>query len=482
MPGTSGGVRGDISFDVGEEELWQQVGRLAGVVGDISLKLHVQQAEIQLQESVLSAEEEMLNLSDRLRKNQDEDTYDAELNKSIQTMNQFRPKNPLAARDYDAWVRRQTPGWKSDVKKAKEIRLNNKWEAMRDTLAEQAIRNGTLTKLGMHMATGVALGRTNEAAAGKFLRDTRHAAEFEAAKRIAFNNPDRALELLKEDEMEGFVLLDIDDLKRVRDIARARQFDLESQYDKQQLAEIESLWDLSLREATTSEDIIQAIDNLQFHNAKEKDQLLRQTLSRYELIQKGKGDPLRYRKDDEAFWDLYQKAVDNDTTERDFRKAVNQGKITVTDYQTLNNVLTEMGGENKGTNREINTAMKDMEELLTATGYFDPSILKTAKIKARMALEAKINERKKTTKPLAGRELTEEMLKIERAIEREMAGALTPEDILPPPKPYAGLDIRKLERLERELTVSPYEEYPDAFFEDGTWKVIRNGKKYRIED
>lgn len=29
---------------------------------------------------------------------------------------------------------------------------------------------------------------------------------------------------------------------------------------------------------------------------------------------------------------------------------------------------------------------------------------------------------------------------------------------------------------------SPYDEYPDAFQEDGAWKVIKNGKKYRIED
>ena len=28
---------------------------------------------------------------------------------------------------------------------------------------------------------------------------------------------------------------------------------------------------------------------------------------------------------------------------------------------------------------------------------------------------------------------------------------------------------------------SPYQEYPDAFLEGGVWKVMRNGKKYRIE-
>lgn len=39
---------------------------------------------------------------------------------------------------------------------------------------------------------------------------------------------------------------------------------------------------------------------------------------------------------------------------------------------------------------------------------------------------------------------------------------------------------RKKARAEAEKE-SPYPEYPDAFKEDGMWKVIRDGKKYRIE-
>lgn len=31
-------------------------------------------------------------------------------------------------------------------------------------------------------------------------------------------------------------------------------------------------------------------------------------------------------------------------------------------------------------------------------------------------------------------------------------------------------------------TKSPYTDYPDAFQEDGVWKVVKNGKKYRIQD
>ena len=41
---------------------------------------------------------------------------------------------------------------------------------------------------------------------------------------------------------------------------------------------------------------------------------------------------------------------------------------------------------------------------------------------------------------------------------------------------------KKKAGIKKELEKSPYPEYPDAFLEDGVWKVIRDDKKYRIED
>ncbi len=37
-------------------------------------------------------------------------------------------------------------------------------------------------------------------------------------------------------------------------------------------------------------------------------------------------------------------------------------------------------------------------------------------------------------------------------------------------------------RLEEKKQKSPYPEYPNAFLEGGIWKVMRGGKKYRVED
>ena len=44
-----------------------------------------------------------------------------------------------------------------------------------------------------------------------------------------------------------------------------------------------------------------------------------------------------------------------------------------------------------------------------------------------------------------------------------------------------GILGRKVLGVEKEGKESPYPEYPDAFLEDGVWKVMKGGKKYRIE-
>jgi hypothetical protein len=115
IPSPSGGFRASLSFPGAEGDLWDQVGRLAEKGQDLVLTQHIQQAEIQYQDAVLQAETEENELADRIRNNADEDTYEKELQTSISTMNKFMPKNPLAAKQYTAWMKRQMPEWEKAV-------------------------------------------------------------------------------------------------------------------------------------------------------------------------------------------------------------------------------------------------------------------------------------------------------------------------------------------------------------------------------
>ena len=49
-------------------------------------------------------------------------------------------------------------------------------------------------------------------------------------------------------------------------------------------------------------------------------------------------------------------------------------------------------------------------------------------------------------------------------------------------KPASFNPIESLRNFLKGQQKSPYAEYPDAFQENGVWKVLRDGQKYRVED
>lgn len=67
---------------------------------------------------------------------------------------------------------------------------------------------------------------------------------------------------------------------------------------------------------------------------------------------------------------------------------------------------------------------------------------------------------------------------------RKLITAMTPTKIGGPEIELPGIaPANASTQTSQAVTVkSPYPEYPDAFMENGVWKVIRDGTKYRIED
>jgi hypothetical protein len=163
IPSPSGGFRPSLSFDIGEDNLWEQVGNLAKGGQNLLLTMHVQQAEIQFQDAKLQAEDEIDKLGSRLDKNLDEDTYEGELQTSIGTINSFSPKNPLAAREFTKWIKRQTPGWNDRINASKKARLDDKKIAQLDTLEDIGDLPNLAVSLDAAVKTGVITGRRREA-------------------------------------------------------------------------------------------------------------------------------------------------------------------------------------------------------------------------------------------------------------------------------------------------------------------------------
>lgn len=194
LPGVSGGVRGSINFDTGEADVWRQIGNLARTGTDVATKIYVQQAEDQLQEAILQAEEEDRQLANRIRTNTDESTYDAEFEKSLQIKKKYRPKNPTAGRGYDSYLKSISPQIREGIKESKQIRLKNKWWDSRDIVRDKYIQTNNPKGLMVKNKLGISLGHTDEKEAGRYFRKAEILAQEEAAFSRIFDDPEGYLD------------------------------------------------------------------------------------------------------------------------------------------------------------------------------------------------------------------------------------------------------------------------------------------------
>ena len=72
--------------------------------------------------------------------------------------------------------------------------------------------------------------------------------------------------------------------------------------------------------------------------------------------------------------------------------------------------------------------------------------------------------------------------KIDKGVDLTVGEQKVYDDVIRKRKPADETDVFSETGGAKENAKSPYKEYPDAFQENGVWKVVRNGKKYHIEE
>jgi hypothetical protein len=188
------------------------------------------------------------------------------------------------------------------------------------------------------------------------------------------------------------------------------------------------IWDVEAKTETTPQDLWNLVDNLpaDVYTPDEKDKLIRQITSRYELRRKGT-DPLQARQDQGKYWELLQQAADGTLTEPEVRAAVNANQIAIGDYIYLTNAMKQGGPRAQA--EEMVAVVKKMDTLIDKSDtIFDKKEI--LKIKGARMLEDRIQEYSERNQPLHGRELEDEMLRIYLQLEEEQGEAYDVESFL----------------------------------------------------
>ncbi len=122
------------------------LGRGVGDLGQALFKIEEAEGISQASTAKGQAEAEMRLLEGRLRTNNDPTTYQAELEKSLETISGFRPKNPLGVKRFDDYLEQAVPGWESGVSVLQIRKKQALIEGAYISDRSQAIINGDLAE------------------------------------------------------------------------------------------------------------------------------------------------------------------------------------------------------------------------------------------------------------------------------------------------------------------------------------------------
>ena len=297
-----------------------------------------------------------------------------------------------------------------------------------------------------------------DAHANELLKGFEKSSEIEIARLSANDNPQGVLDFLqglKDDK--GLTKDQMTRIGFVEGVARDQKVFSRYQKDQQQQDLSAELWELSGKKNTTPTEIYDFVSKLpdSVFSLAEKDSLYKSTISRLRLIENGRGDPYTVRQDQVAFKELLFGAVDGTKGESDFRKAVNNHKITTGDYIYLNNAKKDVSSTS------MVNVLRRMDQLIDESGQYGGGVpldmTDAVKTKAQMILESRVNSAEKSGKALDGMALWEEMIMVVREVELEAANVVDIKEFMPINRSIEDAAKRSLGNQPRTLTIEEFE-------------------------
>jgi hypothetical protein len=288
------------------------------------------------------------------------------------------PKNPLAAQQYRSYMKERQVELAEDVEKAKFIRRRETAEVERDA----ASAAGDMARVAEITEAGIRTGLFDESEAREYYRKAVTTDQYKTATQMAIANPEKMLDSIRPDgtldPSLGFDALDVGHGQAIRNIAE------NAIWREQKIVNEQAARDMS-------------------------------TLFNYALDPKADLQVAQDMVDKWAWADGKQKIEGYDQ----FLKLI---KMQAENKQIVMGSPTAQSPEMKDVMRDMDGFFDDLGELL------EKQDVRAAKIKARILL----NERLGSGKDKTYRELVEEMLHVQRTVEKELEEGATEIELLPP--------------------------------------------------
>ncbi len=384
LPERAGGYQTDINLSTGKGAIAQGIAALGGGLMGLGESLHRLEAENQFSEAKRQLGETLNTLWEDFQRDPDSSTYQERFKIAMASAKDFMPKNALAARGFQQLINQVQVDGQATVN---QIRLKREQD---NFYADQIglIADGKIDQAEVNLQAGLKRGLIDPKPAGHLIHEIIPAArtqyQYKLATQLAIQNPETLLNFIRADgridPALGYDRLDVGHGQALRNIAENSLIRRQQAINTQAANDLSQLYDYALDPKADVAKAQDLVNGWTWADGAKKIEGVERFLKLQEMHAKHKqlliGSP-------------------------------------VSQSSSMNAIMNEMDG-----------FFDDIADL------YEAQDVRAAKIKARILL----NERVGTSVDKTYKELIEQMMDVQRAVEQELEGAATELELLPPIK------------------------------------------------
>jgi hypothetical protein len=177
LPGVSSTVRANIDVDTGGQMIARAVQGFGGALFDVGTKLNIIEADQQADEAIMQIDDEHYRYLESLKGLEDtsEESYEKAFNESIARRTALLPKNRLAARKVQSYIRAKSPLWGKHTSGMREAKVKDNERTLGFMMQQKAIRSNELNvdenfaRYQLHLWKGIKLDVYSKEEAAKYM-------------------------------------------------------------------------------------------------------------------------------------------------------------------------------------------------------------------------------------------------------------------------------------------------------------------------
>lgn len=344
FPGGTGNALADINTNTGEQYIAQAIGELGGVMQKVGEEMYKLQANTEFTDAIAADQKAINDFNTAIVGSPDEHTYQDAYDKMYNQISSRPIKNKLAARMHEQWITQQTPKLEAALVDATRARIQDNAIASLFEAQSQYEQTGNIGTFKSKMDFALQNGYMSKEEYVQMMDKTTHTAQWNAASRLAFDDPEQMMQLIDSKELYKLFpnLKDSADGQGLRSIAIGSASYMKNKRAEVKNAELENFFKpIGEGKLLSPAEVWKNVNSLQSLTQAEKKSYFDDYLSVQQKIAGGGGNPYTSTQDYPAFIDALQRSWEKpeEVDPNEVFDSMMKGKYSVNDGRSILNIL-----------------------------------------------------------------------------------------------------------------------------------------------